>query len=47
VIQYGASGGSWKTLYYPTGSGSINYKLSLAGPPHFSVNVQVPPGSQA
>lgn len=36
VIQYGASGGSWKTLYYPTGFGGINYKLSLAGRPHFS-----------
>jgi peptide/nickel transport system substrate-binding protein len=36
VVQYGASSGSWRNLYYPTGNGSIDYKLSLAGAPHFS-----------
>jgi peptide/nickel transport system substrate-binding protein len=32
----GASGGSWRALYYPTGNGNINYKLSLAGPPAYA-----------
>lgn len=36
VDQYGASSGSWRNLYYPTGSGDIDYKLSLAGPPHYT-----------
>jgi peptide/nickel transport system substrate-binding protein len=35
VDQYGASAGSWRNLYYATGDGGIDYKLSLAGAPDY------------